>query len=314
MAPWAPMEITDSEPAPRPDPISHRRRRVPPGGRGLLVLTGTVAAVALVVTNPAADSAGPKALFVQAPEPAAARPLPDTEGSDSAPGSVPSATESPSTAAAPPVRGTPTLDRSVLRLAGPVPSSGTGTFTYASSPGRVLGTAGALHRYRVAVEIGSEVDAEEVAAAVDDALGDPRSWTAGGRLRLQRVSARASHDFTIVLATANTAGRLCAAGGVNIRVGGRPYTSCRTSGKVILNLDRWQRSVDHLVAARVPLAQYRTYMVNHEVGHEFGYQHEGCPRRGAPAPVMMQQTLFLDGCVANPWPYPDGERYAGPPL
>lgn len=266
-----------------------------------LAVTGGIAAVAVAATLFAPGRSSPDVVLFKAPEPAAAQRLPDAEPSLVA-------------AAVPPVRARPALDASVLRLPGPVPSSGTGSFGYASSPGHVLGTAGPLRRYRVAVERGSGVDAEAFAAAVDEALGDERSWTGSGRLRLQRVPAQARHDFTILLATANTAGRLCAAGGVNIRVGGRPYTSCRVSGKVILNLDRWQLSVDHLVAARVPLDLYRAYVVNHEVGHQLGYRHEGCPRRGAQAPVMMQQTLFLDGCRPNPWPYVDGARYAGPRL
>lgn len=299
------MSTTHYRPqAPRPDeyPPHHRQvgwlNRLPVSA--LLVFSAAIAAITVVVTSAIPEPASSDAVLFRAPEAAAKPPPPDPE-------------PSPTTAAAlPSVPATPALDDSVLRLAGPVPSSGTGSFQYASSRGLLLGTAGPLRRYRVAVERGSGVDAGEFAAAVDGALGDQRSWTGGGRRRLQRVSGGADHDFTILLATARTAGRLCAAGGVNIRVGGRPYTSCRVSHTVVLNLDRWHRSVDHLVAAGVPLAEYRTYVVNHEVGHEFGYGHEGCPRSGAPAPVMMQQTLFLNGCLPNPWPYLNGARYAGP--
>ncbi|MGC4811622.1 DUF3152 domain-containing protein [Micromonospora sp. DT228] len=202
----------------------------------------------------------------------------------------------------------------VLRVPGAVPSAGTGTFGYDARSGPVLGRAGELRRYRVAVESGSDEVAADFAQAVQVALAGPGSWVDSGRLRLQQVPGDAPRDFTVYLATARTAGRMCADGGVDIRIGGRPYTSCRAPGQVIINLDRWRLSVPHLVSARVPLDVYRTYVVNHEVGHQLGHRHERCPGAGRPAPVMMQQTLFLNGCRVNPWPYLDGRRYAGPAL
>ena len=209
---------------------------------------------------------------------------------------------------------TPSPEAPVLQQPGPAPSSGPGRFGYDDRTGPVLGTAGEVRRYRVAVESGSGADAGEFALAVRTALAGPGSWVDSGRLRLRQVDATSRYDFTVYLATAGTAGRMCAAGGVDIRIGGRPYTSCRTSGKVIINLDRWRLSVPHFVEAGVPLSVYRTYVINHEVGHQLGHRHERCPGQGEPAPVMMQQTLFLKGCVANPWPYLDGRRYAGPAL
>ncbi|MEU1249422.1 DUF3152 domain-containing protein [Micromonospora arida] len=200
----------------------------------------------------------------------------------------------------------------VLRVPGAVPSAGTGGFGYDARSGPVLGRAGELRRYRVAVESGSAEDVTEFAQAVEVALAGPGSWVDSGRLRLQQVPGAAPRDFTVYLATARTAGRMCAKGGVDIRIDGRPYTSCRAPGQVIINLDRWRLSVPHFVSAGVPLTVYRTYVVNHEVGHQLGHRHERCPGAGRPAPVMMQQTLFLNGCRVNPWPYLNGRRYSGP--
>ncbi|MEU7920627.1 DUF3152 domain-containing protein [Micromonospora zamorensis] len=264
-------------------------------------LVAVVLAVGAVVTviaegpggHPAADRLA--ADEIASLPPLVAAPLP------------PSVSPSPSEAV-------PSSPSPVLRAPGAVPSAGTGGFGYDARSGPVLGRAGELRRYRVAVESGSNEDAAEFALAVQTALAGPGSWVDSGRLRLQQVPGDAPRDFTVYLATARTAGRMCADGGVDIRVGGRPYTSCRAPGQVIINLDRWRLSVPHFVSAGVPLAVYRTYVVNHEVGHQLGHRHERCPGAGRPAPVMMQQTLFLNGCRVNQWPYLDGRRYAGPAL
>jgi hypothetical protein len=158
------------------------------------------------------------------------------------------------------------------------------------------------------VETNIAIEAADFAAKAEQALGDARSWIAGGQYRLQRVPGNAAAEFTIYLATHQTSTRMCAAGGLDS--GG--YTSCRTPGHVIINLDRWYRSVPDYANAHTPLDTYRLYVINHETGHQLGHGHELCPGKGRPAPVMEQQTLGLHGCTANPWPYLDGKRYAGP--
>jgi hypothetical protein len=234
----------------------------------------------------------------------------------SAPSSIP-ASEAPRPAATPTPTpsASPTPDLARLpQYPGPVPSHGSGTFRYAASTGPVLGTKGPLHRFRVAVENGTGEDVAAFAAQVQATLGDPRSWTGGGTLRLQMVPGNGRYDFTIYLVTRDTAGKMCEAGGTDIEIHGRPYTSCRTTGKAIINLDRWRLSAKPYLTAKIPLAVYRQYVINHEVGHELGRHHVGCPKAGGPAPVMVQQTLMLRGCVPYAWPR-DGDSFlTGPPV
>ncbi|MDH6461127.1 hypothetical protein M2302_001293 [Micromonospora sp. A200] len=184
------------------------------------------------------------------------------------------------------------------------PTSGSGRFAAADGRSPVRGYDGPLRRYRVAVEEGTGQDVDLFADTVDEALADRRSWIASGELRVQRVPEAAAADFTVYLATPATSERMCAEGGLMTE----GYTSCRLAGQVIINLARWMDSVPDYGA---PLAVYRTYVVNHEVGHELGEEHQTCPGPGAPAPVMQQQTYGLDGCVANAWPYVDGVRHEG---
>ncbi|MEV4493641.1 DUF3152 domain-containing protein [Micromonospora coxensis] len=275
-------------------PSSGRRRWTVLLAAGLALAAGAGGAMSAGRPESGARTFGAQA---SAPAPAVAEPSP-LPSSPSAPTPSPSGSEA----------------AAVLQVAGPVPAAGRGTFGYDDRPGPVLGRAGAVQRYRVAVEDGAAEDVRAFSDEVQAALAGPGGWVDDGRLRLRRVPPGEAAEFTVYLATAATAGRMCRAGGVDIRIGGRPYTSCRAPGKVIVNLDRWRGSVPHFVRAGVPLSLYRLYVVNHEVGHQLGHRHERCPGPGRPAPVMQQQTLFLDGCTPNPWPYLEGRRYRGRPL
>ncbi len=98
------------------------------------------------------------------------------------------------------------------------PSDGSGRFGYAATAGPVLGAAGTLRRFHVAVEEGMGITAATFAGAADRILGDERSWIAGGGMRLQRVPRTATAEFTLYLASAGTSERMCARG----RSGHRP--------------------------------------------------------------------------------------------
>jgi hypothetical protein len=188
-----------------------------------------------------------------------------------------------------------------------VPQSGADTWAFAGGPGAVLGTAGDVRRFRVAVENGIGQDPNAFAAAADQILGDPRSWIAGGDIRFQRVAQNTQFDFTLYLASPVTTDKMCSLGGVHTE----QFGSCRLPGQVIINLARWLTSVPDYGAS---LDVYRQYAVNHEVGRELGHGNEVCPAPGQLAPVMQQQSQGLKGCVANAWPYVNGQLYSGAAL
>ena len=75
--------------------------------------------------------------------------------------------------------------------------------------------------------------------------------------------------------------------------------SCWNGRFAALNVTRWRRGADGFPG---PLSAYRRYVLNHEVGHGLGYDHRACPRRGARAPVMQQQTFRTRPCRPNGWP------------
>jgi hypothetical protein len=184
-----------------------------------------------------------------------------------------------------------------------VPKRGAGTFAVAAGESETVGV-GKLMTYRVETENGSGETASAFAAQVDGTLGDPRSWTANGDWAFHRVS-RGRVDFVVRLATPDTVDKICGAAG--LQTGG--YVSCRTGQFVMINLARWELAVPDY-KGNVQL--YRQYVINHEVGHRLGRGHELCSGPGKIAPIMQQQTYGLSGCVANGWPFVNGQYVSGP--
>jgi hypothetical protein len=175
---------------------------------------------------------------------------------------------------------------------------GGGSLSVVDGSSEVYGS-GPLQRFIVEVEDGIDVDGPGFAAAVEATLGDPRSWGNGGRMSFQRVgaaqAAAGDFEFKVSLVSPGHMETYCPG------VGTGGYTSCRYADRAVINLARWATAVPDYQG---DIATYRLYVINHEVGHVLGNGHQPCPGPGAVAPVMQQQTLGLDGCVKNAWPYP----------
>lgn len=173
----------------------------------------------------------------------------------------------------------------------------TSTDRPAASPSTTAPTARVV-RYTLEVEGGLGADTRELASVVSTVLTDPRGWQSADGVRFVNVAPAeaakgAAVDVRISLASPDTTDRLCAP------LETRGEVSCHNGGRAVLNLRRWLLGVE---AYGSDLAAYRTYLVNHEVGHALGHGHVVCPGAGEDAPVMMQQTYGLDGCIAWSWP------------
>lgn len=77
--------------------------------------------------------------------------------------------------------------------------------------------------------------------------------------------------------------------------------SCADTSKniIYINIKRWRNGSK---LSKLSLDNYRTYMINHEIGHLIGRGHVKCGKSGSKIPVMVQQTLGISDCKPNPWP------------
>ncbi|MFK4068547.1 DUF3152 domain-containing protein [Streptomyces sp. NPDC029674] len=170
---------------------------------------------------------------------------------------------------------------------------------------------GRLFRYRVDVEKGLGLDGGLFAQAVQKTLNDDRSWAHAGARTFERISS-GKPDFVITLASPGTTAAWCAKSGLDTTQDNVSCDSAATE-RVMINAYRWAQGAKTYGDAvqkeyGSAIFPYRQMLINHEVGHRLGFNHTDCTKDGGLAPVMQQQTKFLnhDGikCKANPWAFP----------
>ena len=123
-------------------------------------------------------------------------------------------------------------------------------------------------------------------------LNNDLGWTNVAEKSFQLTSAEES-DYVYIFASPNKTDELCAPIETN------SIYSCRNENNIVLNFFRWQEGA---VDFKNDMETYRIYLINHETGHILGWGHVGCPKEGAVAPVMMQQSKGTDGCIPYGWP------------
>ncbi len=214
---------------------------------------------------------------------------------------LPTSEQAP-TSDAPPTSASPTLtpeeraDRDAGVIGDEVPDAGSGDLEVVRGSADAPDGDAPVMTVRVEVESDLDIDGETFADFVMTALNDPRGWGADGSVRFERTDDEA--DIRVVLATPATVDSMCAPLATNGR------WSCGRYGHAALNAERWVHGADAFLDAGGTMTEYREYLVNHEVGHLLGHPHESCPGEGEVAPVMVQQSISVQGCLPNGWPFP----------
>lgn len=204
--------------------------------------------------------------------------LPSPSASVTRPSSpTPSAPSSPST----PTSSNPTSSTPPAPTLTPLPPTPTPTRTHEGTP--------------VPIRVESRVadhPTDQFRATAAAILDDSRGWQRAGFVF---VLDDEDAPYRLVLAEGDEVDELCWPLDT-----GAEY-SCQNGPVVALNADRWRTATSSWTGT---LEEYRTMLVNHEVGHLLHLHHPlpQCPGPGLPAPVMMQQSSEVGECVANPWP------------
>ena len=177
-------------------------------------------------------------------------------------------------------------------------AAGDGTWTTADPVPPSRPGAETVYRYVLRTENGTGVDAAAAAGTVESVLNDDRGWRTAEGVSFEQVSDPASADFVLSIATPPTADALCSP------LETASMWNCRNGDDVVLNSDRWTYGTPTFSS----IDAYHIYVINHEVGHFLGHEHEYCAGAGLKAPTMAQQSRTRDGgCTENGWPTEDNQ-------
>jgi hypothetical protein len=82
--------------------------------------------------------------------------------------------------------------------------------------------------------------------------------------------------------------------------------SCHVNGSVFINDARWMGASSAYKARNVSVEDYRKMVVNHEVGHFLGHDHDlSCGRASGLGPIMIDKAEHLGSCQPTYWPLPN---------
>jgi hypothetical protein len=123
-------------------------------------------------------------------------------------------------------------------------------------------------------------------------LNNDTGWKNITEKQFQLTSVEES-DYVYIFASPEKTDEICAPIETN------SIYSCRKEQNIVLNFFRWKNGA---VDFKNDMETYRIYLINHETGHILGWGHVGCPKEGAIAPVMMQQSKGTEGCIPYGWP------------
>jgi hypothetical protein len=140
-------------------------------------------------------------------------------------------------------------------------------------------------RYSVVIDPDVRFSKKEFARDIAIYLSDPNGWESKG-YEFEEVESNPE----VVIHMTSPAGLL--------KVGCEADLSCAELGgkHMRVNSMRWTTGAE---PSKLDLANYRQYLVSHEMGHILGHDHTKCPGPGQPAPVMMQQTRGVGKCKPN---------------
>jgi hypothetical protein len=167
--------------------------------------------------------------------------------------------------------------------------------------------------YKTSAEVGLETSPDDFKAAVASTLNDPRGWSKYGYkfVDVGDNTAPSHRVLPINLVSYDTIMKNCKG---RAACGKFSYYRPAFHDITINNLN-WMTGGDSSADMTVlsttskngtwTLQRYRDYVINHEVGHSLGLDHQTCARSGGPGSIMMQMTrgaAYIAPCTLNEWP------------
>jgi len=145
-------------------------------------------------------------------------------------------------------------------------------------------SSGSIPTY-VGVSPGLEDELEVFTSKVWTTLNDPKGWS---RLSGFCPARREEASIRVVLADPANVQELCHP------IATYGQVSCALGDTAVINLKPWSSPP---ASWRMFPDEYRTYVINHEVGHLLGMPHANHCTSSGRAPLMMQQSRRRPRCL-----------------